>query len=54
MTPPIRRGARVEPPARFLARRRALTPLFWNHINSFGRFELEMDRQLDLELPAAA
>jgi hypothetical protein len=34
--------------------RRAITPLFWNHVNPYGRFELHMDRQLDLELPAAA
>ncbi len=34
--------------------RRALTPLFWNPVNPYGRFELDMDRQLDLELPSAA
>jgi TnpA family transposase len=33
--------------------RRALTPLFWSHINPYGRFRLDMDRHLDLGLQAA-
>nr|WP_285488261.1 Tn3 family transposase [Amycolatopsis taiwanensis] len=28
--------------------RRALTPLFWTHINSCGRFRLNMDTRLEL------
>ncbi|MGW9307001.1 Tn3 family transposase [Saccharomonospora azurea] len=28
--------------------RRALTPLFWTHINPYGRFRLDMDTRLDL------
>ena len=28
---------------------RALSPLFWSHVNLFGRFDLHMDRHLDLE-----
>jgi TnpA family transposase len=35
------------------ADRGGLTPLFWTHVNPYGRFSLEMDRRLDLE-PAAA
>jgi TnpA family transposase len=31
------------------ADRRALTPLFWSHVNPFGRFDIHMDRHLDLE-----
>lgn len=30
--------------------RRALTPLFWSNVNPYGRFRLDMDRHLDLEL----
>ncbi|MEU9181866.1 Tn3 family transposase [Streptomyces sp. NPDC048550] len=33
------------------ADRRALSPLFWTHVNPYGRFELEMNSRLDLELP---
>jgi TnpA family transposase len=33
--------------------RRALTPLFWTHVNPYGSFNLQMDRHLDLGLPAA-
>ncbi|MGZ6870167.1 MAG: transposase, partial [Frankiaceae bacterium] len=33
--------------------RRGLTPLFWNHINPYGQFRLDMDSHLDL-VPAAA
>jgi TnpA family transposase len=28
--------------------RRALTPLFWTHVNPYGKFTLDMDAQLDL------
>ncbi|MFE9900940.1 Tn3 family transposase [Streptomyces achromogenes] len=35
------------------ADRRALSPLFWTHINPYGRFELNMSYRLDLN-PAAA
>ncbi len=28
--------------------RRALTPLFWSHINPYGRFRLNIDTHLDL------
>jgi TnpA family transposase len=28
------------------ADRRALSPLFWTHVNPYGRFELDMDRHL--------
>ena len=30
------------------ADRRALTPLFWTHVNLYGRFDLDMDTHLDL------
>lgn len=30
------------------ADRRALSPLFWTHVNPYGRFELDMDSRLDL------
>jgi len=30
------------------ADRRALSPLFWTHFNPYGRFELDMNRHLDL------
>lgn len=33
--------------------RRALSPLFWTHINPYGRFRLDMDTRLDLTSPAA-
>ncbi|MEV5441000.1 Tn3 family transposase [Streptomyces sp. NPDC052644] len=38
------------------ADRRALSPLFWTHVNPYGRFELDMNSRLDLrlELPPAA
>lgn len=35
------------------ADRRALSPLFWTHVNPYGRFELDMNSRLDLELAAA-
>ena len=31
--------------------RRALTPLFWAHVNPYGRFRLDMETYLDLEPP---
>ena len=30
------------------ADRRALSPLFWTHVNPYGRFELDMNSRLDL------
>ena len=30
--------------------RRALSPLFWMHVNPYGRFRLDMDTRLDLDL----
>jgi hypothetical protein len=30
------------------ADRRALSPLFWTHVNPYGRFELDMDTRLGL------
>ncbi|MDX3533973.1 Tn3 family transposase [Streptomyces sp. MB09-01] len=35
------------------ADRRALSPLFWTHVNPYGRFELDMNSHLDLA-PAAS
>lgn len=35
------------------ADRRALPPLFWTHVNPYGRFELDMNYRLDLALGAA-
>lgn len=34
------------------AERRALSPLFWTHVDPYGRFELDMNRHLDLDLTA--
>jgi TnpA family transposase len=34
--------------------RRGLTPLFWAHVNLYGKFTLDLDRHLDLEVPRAA
>jgi hypothetical protein len=37
--------------------RRALSPLFWTHVNPYGRFRLNMDTHLDLgaaDLPGGA
>jgi hypothetical protein len=31
--------------------RRALSPLFWTHVNPYGRFVLDMDSRLDLTSP---
>lgn len=36
------------------ADRRALSPLFWTHVNPYGRFELDMNSRLDLDLTAQA
>jgi len=33
---------------------RALTPLFYVHINPYGRFDLDMDARLDIEEARAA
>jgi hypothetical protein len=30
------------------ADRRALTPLFWTHVNLYGKFDLDMDTHIDL------
>lgn len=32
------------------ADRRGLSPLFWTHVNPYGRFELDMNNRLDLGL----
>jgi TnpA family transposase len=34
--------------------RRGLSPLFWSHVNPYGRFRLDMDRRLDLAAPSPA
>jgi len=34
--------------------RRALSPLFWTHVNPYGRFTLDMSTHLDLELAPAS
>jgi TnpA family transposase len=34
--------------------RRGLSPLFWAHVNLYGKFTLDLDRHLDLEMPRAA
>ncbi|MFJ7062003.1 transposase [Streptomyces microflavus] len=36
------------------ADRRGLSPLFWTHVNPYGRFELDMNSRLDLDLAATA
>jgi hypothetical protein len=48
---PIQVGERV---ALTDADRRALSPLFWTHVNPYGRFELDMNRRLDLDLAIRA
>ncbi|WBB59601.1 Tn3 family transposase [Streptomyces sp. WMMC500] len=35
------------------ADRRALSPLFWTHVNPYGRFELDMNPHLDLAATAS-
>jgi hypothetical protein len=32
--------------------RRALNALFWTNVNPYGRFQLDMDTRLDLDLAA--
>ena len=32
--------------------RRGLSPLFWSHVNPYGRFRLDMDTRLDLTAAA--
>ena len=34
--------------------RRALSPLFWAHVNPYGRFSLDMDARLDLQRGSAS
>jgi hypothetical protein len=29
--------------------RRAMTPLFWSHVNLYGRFSIDMSTHLDLQ-----
>ncbi|MFJ8768956.1 Tn3 family transposase [Streptomyces clavifer] len=36
------------------ADRRAMSPPFWTHVNPYGRFELDMNSRLDLDLPTRA
>lgn len=36
------------------ADRRALSPLSWPHLNPYGRFELDMNSRLDLDLSIRA
>ncbi|CAL9654563.1 Tn3 family transposase [Streptomyces sp. enrichment culture] len=36
------------------ADRRGLSPLFWTHVNPYGRFELDMNSRLELHLAAGA
>jgi hypothetical protein len=36
------------------ADRRALSPLFWRHMNPYGRFELDMNSRLELDLAPTA
>ncbi|MFC8230314.1 Tn3 family transposase [Streptomyces sp. NPDC057287] len=33
---------------------RAPSPLFWTHVNPYGRFELDVNSRLDLDLPIRA
>lgn len=33
---------------------RKTSPLFWAHVNPYGKFRLDMDRHLDLDLPSVA
>ncbi|MFE0515632.1 hypothetical protein ACFW2E_38590, partial [Streptomyces sp. NPDC058964] len=33
---------------------RALSPLFWTHVNPYGRFELDMTSRLDLDLSSSS
>lgn len=36
------------------ADRRARSPLFWTHVNPYGRFELDMNSRLELGLASTA
>jgi hypothetical protein len=36
------------------ADRRALSPLFWTHVSPYGRFELDMNSRLELDLATTA
>ncbi|MFF4756900.1 Tn3 family transposase [Streptomyces sp. NPDC002514] len=36
------------------ADRRALSPLFWTHVNPYGRFELDTNSRLELDLGIGA
>ncbi|WP_390882312.1 Tn3 family transposase [Streptomyces salinarius] len=36
------------------ADQRALSPLFWTHVNPYGRFELDMNSRLELDLSITA
>ncbi|MFB6958429.1 hypothetical protein ACFCYB_15695 [Streptomyces sp. NPDC056309] len=36
------------------ADRRALPPLLWTHVSPYGRFRLDVNRRLDLDLTARA
>ncbi|WP_243740442.1 transposase [Streptomyces sp. 8K308] len=36
------------------ADRRALSPLFWTHVNPYGWFELDMNSRLELDMTATA
>lgn len=40
--------------ARLAGDRRALSALFWSHVNLYGKFTLDMDHHLDLGLAAAS
>jgi hypothetical protein len=33
--------------------RRAMTPLFWGHVNPYGTFQLDMTARLPLDSPMA-
>jgi hypothetical protein len=48
------RGGPKHPTYRAIEDRRALSPLFWTHVNPYGRFELDMNSRLDLDLTARA
>ena len=34
--------------------RRAMTPLFWGHVNPYGTFQLDMTARLPLDPPVSA
>jgi hypothetical protein len=37
-----------------ITEQRALTPLFWGHVNRYGTFQLDMTTRLPLDLPTSA